>query len=248
MLTISVNSLDLNFNSVDSADIKARALAVLDKNEMSRYKQFRQEKRALPFLAGRLLVKTALAETLGCSPETIRLKISDNGKPSLEDEKGEWYFSISHAQGHVLVALADRKLGVDLESEQRFSSALLTNPRFFSPALVDDLATRDNAGKVAALYWTAIEAIVKLEDSSVFSERTHFDFFLNARYEYPFQRQRALISWQENSSYIASLALELQTLEAISLSFRDFLTGEKSRKVILAQTCGLECNNSFSEG
>ncbi|MBQ8040307.1 MAG: 4'-phosphopantetheinyl transferase superfamily protein [Lachnospiraceae bacterium] len=65
-------------------------------------------------LAAGLLLRYAL-EQHGISYESAKIIIGENGKPYLE-EKENFYFSISHSQDLVVCAVADKELGVDVES------------------------------------------------------------------------------------------------------------------------------------
>lgn len=64
------------------------------------------------FVAGRRLVRLMLAPMLGCASDGFAITLDPLGRPFVTD--GPW-FSISHCDGWVGVALAATEVGLDLE-------------------------------------------------------------------------------------------------------------------------------------
>lgn len=77
----------------------------------ARAKRFLKEEDRLRSLAGELLLRKVLRETHGIT--VPQLGVGPCGKPQLMS--GEPFFNISHAGAHVLLAVGDVPLGVDVE-------------------------------------------------------------------------------------------------------------------------------------
>lgn len=73
-----------------------------------------------------MLVRRELARLTGCRPEEIQIRLSDTGKPYVDD--AGIFFSVSHAGRLAGAAFADREVGFDIE-QIRPSPANLT--KFF---------------------------------------------------------------------------------------------------------------------
>ena len=108
------------------ATVRPRAvadhLAVLDAVEQRRYAALRTTEVRQRFVAGRLLLRTAVAERLGVEPGTVPLVTrctgcggTDHGKPAVAGSELE--VSLSHSADTVVVAVAaGPAVGVDVES------------------------------------------------------------------------------------------------------------------------------------
>ncbi len=137
-------------------------LASLPLVEQARLVRKRREADKRASTLGKILLRQGL-EALGFDPRLLRkLQYTASGKPFLEDGPS---FSITHADGHVVVALSAEapRLGVDCELEATKTKLVL-----------DDLEETMTAGQwrdihgaadPAARYlelWTMKESIVKL--------------------------------------------------------------------------------------
>lgn len=233
--------VELYTGQVD-AHLLQQALDVLDENEMQRFKRFKAEHAAQQYLLGRLLIKTALAEKLQIPAKLCRIHLSDNGKPSLANNP-DWHFSLAHCDGAVVVAVANQKIGVDVENVARFGRSSVLNEHFFSATVLDSIKTlakdaenRHTDNELAALYWTAMEAIVKLEDTSIFSERSRFSQVLNAKLHYRCERDIALASWRLSQEFYCSVAIESKNPQPLSFQFHMPYRQSFGLPELLAQT------------
>ena len=86
----------------------------LDVSERQRYERFLSPARRHQFGTGRVLLKRVLARYLSQPPEAIRLLYTDQRKPFLA---GNLAFNLSHAGPYLLVAVARRAVGVDIQEE-----------------------------------------------------------------------------------------------------------------------------------
>lgn len=108
------------------------------------------EQRRLEWFASRLLVRELLGQ------ETLVAKHQD-GAPYIVNSS--LYLSISHTNGYAVVAVADKKVGVDVELITR--SALRASSRFMNDNELSALEN-DCANIVSLLHWSAKEALFKV--------------------------------------------------------------------------------------
>lgn len=106
--------------SVDDAAL-AKGLAWLSAGEAARHRGFVRPHRQRQFLIGRTLLRMALAEVLGCSPESLLFEqLAGRAprllKPAAAKNGAAPGFSISHSGQWVACAVsADTALGLDIE-------------------------------------------------------------------------------------------------------------------------------------
>ncbi|HET7291827.1 MAG TPA: 4'-phosphopantetheinyl transferase superfamily protein [Vicinamibacteria bacterium] len=139
------------------------AHTLLDGDERARAARFRNAEARDRFLAGRGLLRALLGERLGRPPGAVRLRLEANGRPVLADPDARVRFSVSHAGDRVVVALADRDVGVDIERLRPLPDALDLARRFFAAGEVAVLASEplDRRADVFLVLWTRKEALLK---------------------------------------------------------------------------------------
>ncbi len=235
------------FYIADTTRIQPRildqALALLDQTEQSRYSNFKAEEARKNFLLGRLLAKTALAQSLKQEAGELLFAISENGKPFLENKQA--FFSIAHCQGAVLVAVSSQAVGVDIEQQSRFYSEKIVNEQFFSRQLLKSIQLAENQARRAAQYWTAIESLVILKDSSIFPERKAFHHLVQSNMTYPNKDDTVFISWKFSDTLVASFALWGSGQQPLNVNYIDFLNKANQNFMLLGITEGqsLSVNN-----
>lgn len=111
------------------------------------------------YLAGRYLVRGALARWLDISPSSIPLELSLSGKPFLPSM--DLHFSISHTGKVVAVVFSSLEAGIDLEQERSVDMGALAR-RFFSPDEAMFLQKSDSLADFFQL-WCAREAAIKAD-------------------------------------------------------------------------------------
>lgn len=100
---------ELNLAEVSEEELE-QWYAEMDENSRVRVDAM-SAKRRRESLAGDHLARTALAEKSGKASRDILICREENGKPV----GGEGFFSISHSGEHVVCAVSDRPVGVDVE-------------------------------------------------------------------------------------------------------------------------------------
>ena len=133
-------------------DAVADALPYLDDRRRSRIRRLRVPlKRAQCVAAGLLLTKVLGKE--GTAPP---LTYDENGKPYLADNR-DTYFSITHSDKWVFLAVADCKIGIDAQMPRKVCPRLAA--RSTSP---EELAwVKENTEPHFTRLWTMKEAYLK---------------------------------------------------------------------------------------
>ncbi|WP_035375373.1 4'-phosphopantetheinyl transferase family protein [Pseudoduganella violaceinigra] len=154
----------LDLAACDDAAL-ARGLESLGASVQQRFRRFRREERQRQFLAGRLLLRRALADASGADGTQIQF-FERPGLPPLASMPGaQPYFSISHAGRWVACVVsmsAPLGLDVELQSRQRDFSALAEHS--FDAATAQRIAALPPTQRALPFYreWCRLEAAYKL--------------------------------------------------------------------------------------
>lgn len=115
-------------------------------------------KKINSFLAYEFL-KHIACELLNTDKDKITIKFTENGKPYIENSQN-FYFSISHSENIIAVAIADNELGVDIEKIRAINTSL--SGRFFTKNEIDYIEKNTAKNKDAFFeLWTKKEAYIK---------------------------------------------------------------------------------------
>jgi 4'-phosphopantetheinyl transferase len=148
------------------------ALTPLERDRAERY-------RAVPvrqqFVVGRGLLRRLLGGYLGVAPHAVPITYTEAGKPVLAggafagDPGRALHFNLTHTTGLALIAVAARRVGVDVERVRHIPDADGLIERFFSPAERAAYRGLPEAARPAAFYrgWTCKEAVIKAAGASV---------------------------------------------------------------------------------
>ncbi|MGV8883527.1 MAG: 4'-phosphopantetheinyl transferase family protein [Rhodoglobus sp.] len=155
-------TLELRFLRLPlSAQQRAEALAVLSPAEVERYTVTPRD----DFIAGRLLLRTVLAELTGAAPDEVVLDATcpDCGKQHgrVTAPGTDLYVSISHSAEVAVVAVADVPIGIDVESEP-------------SPEALAAIGAV--AGEASITRWTRVEAVLKADGRGLRVDPRHVVF------------------------------------------------------------------------
>lgn len=147
-------------------DATRAAAAVLSADEGSRAARFHFERDRRDYVAAHALVRRALARCDGRPPESLLFGAGEHGKPFLLAADGtasRWEFSLSHADGMVACAVAERAVGVDVERLDRVPDVDALATSVCSSAELERLAALDPARRRERfiVLWTLKEALVK---------------------------------------------------------------------------------------
>lgn len=142
-------------------DEKNNSSHLLDKNELIRLSHMTHPKRRREFIIGRVLIKQVLADLLGQNPNDILLSLKENRIPYLPNS--DLYFSLSHSESFVLLAVSEYPVGIDIEQIKPRNlnrlKSVLTQQQIQTMQLLSD-----DEEKTAFFYrcWTMKEASFKL--------------------------------------------------------------------------------------
>lgn len=142
--------------------------AVLSDDERQRQLRFTREPAARTFVVGRALLRTVLAERLGCTPQSLRFTRDANDKPQLAFLVTEGHstlqFNLSHSNDWIVLAVSEvGAVGIDIETSLRGTDILGIARRYFPRAefeLLSALPQPQRAPTFCEL-WTIKEACVK---------------------------------------------------------------------------------------
>lgn len=155
-------------------------ISLLDDLETLRYKNFKGSAAGECFAQTRSLLKNLLAERLQCDPIDILLDISASGKPTLSiklqpKKTCSWYFSLSHSQQSIVIAISQQNIGIDVDMIARSGKPYLRASRLINPhvgALIH--GAEGEQQQAFSHYWCAMEAYVKLKGTGIAIERQGF--------------------------------------------------------------------------
>ena len=90
----------------------------------------------------------------------LEFSINQNNKPYLESHS-DTYFNISHTKNHIVMAVADQEIGVDIEETVSKKSFMSIARRYFSSCEVKELEQSTDLKKDFYTLWTLKESQVK---------------------------------------------------------------------------------------
>jgi 4'-phosphopantetheinyl transferase len=137
---------------------------LLSPEEQQRALKFHFEIDRERFVVGRGNLRRLLGEQLRCEPGDILFRTGDLGKPELRcGPRPEVFFNVSHSGDAVLIAVAERPVGVDVEQPRRGLNARELAQRFYCAEEWEELRRLEGNDQDQAFFrcWTRKEAIVK---------------------------------------------------------------------------------------
>jgi 4'-phosphopantetheinyl transferase len=162
---IRILCLDLRGLGAGALEVFARTL---DAGETARAARFVFEEDRRAYIAAHGLLRRALAESFGRTPEDWRFGEGAHGKPQLLDPPPGLApaFNLSHCRSMVAVAIGrDLELGVDVEAQERADRLdMRVAERFFARDETARLwAIADESARNACFLkiWTLKEAVIK---------------------------------------------------------------------------------------
>jgi len=171
---------------------------------------------AKSYIGGRLLLKYAISQKGLSSSLLEKIRYSEHGKPSFEDQ----HFSISHSDRYVVLIFGTAfPVGIDIEMKKNIDLKLFEY--LFTIKEWDSILTAENSTERFYWYWVRKEALLKavgcslkaLRELEVFEEH---GIYKNKRYYFePFEF---------NTSFNGMIAMEKKERFKVNvLSFKDLL-------------------------
>ena len=150
------------------ADELARGAAWLSLAETDRAARFGTEALRRKYTAGRSTLRAVLGGVLGVEPAAVAIRRGARGRPELAGGPPALDFNISHTEGGAVIGIAHglptgRRIGVDVERQDRGLAADRLARKFLSPDEQAELAGLDADGRRSRFlrYWTCKEAMSK---------------------------------------------------------------------------------------
>lgn len=139
----------------------------LTPDERDRAARYRSGRPRDEFTAVRGAARHVLGGCLGLPPHVVPIVYTPNGKPELAG--GGVRFNVTHTHGLGLVAVAGRRVGVDVERVRPVPDAAGLVGRFFSAAERDQFHALPEADRPAAFLrgWVCKEAVIKAAGATV---------------------------------------------------------------------------------
>jgi len=157
--------------------------AILDAGELEHERRYRLERLRKQHVVTRALVRSALERLTGDAAESFRFVVGPYGKPRLVDEdRYPWRFSLSHADGAVLCAVADRiDLGADLERLDRRVNLDIAE-RYFTKREIAQIHAAPEADRPRRFldFWTLKEAFLKAMGTGLATPLSRFTFGIDS--------------------------------------------------------------------
>jgi len=159
--------------SIANLDLESSRLEELKKllaaDELARAERFHFEQDRRRFIAGRGLLRQALASYCDTPPEFLRFGYSSYGKPFLVSYPG-LHFNLSHADAVVVVAVStSHRVGIDVEplpqdaTVDSVAGLVFSDPELAALHRVGGMLRR----RLFARLWTRKEAYIKADGRGV---------------------------------------------------------------------------------
>lgn len=138
--------------------------SILSPEEKARLGQMTAEKRRKEFVQGRFGLRQLSSIYLGISPESVKITLDENGKPSLGHGPSSPGISLSHSDGRIVYALSSVPVGVDIERRRPVDVNRLASGHFSAHERVALEKLTDERARLEFFFdhWTRKEAVSKL--------------------------------------------------------------------------------------
>jgi 4'-phosphopantetheinyl transferase len=161
-LVLLGNEVHVWHANIDVSNNHDSLMALLDAEERSRVSRFKQTFPRKQFLIARAFLRMVLASYLGIEANEVELRRTQHGKPELREESG-LQFNLSYSGSVVVLAVANRQVGIDVEQIREDIEVLELADRFFSRDEAQWLRLRPADELLSSFFscWTAKEAYIK---------------------------------------------------------------------------------------
>ena len=135
----------------------------LTESERQRARSIRLERPRRAFVVGRLLLRSTVARIAGVPPDEVGIELEPTGRPVLTGALSRYFVSIAHSGCYVVVGVAQRQIGVDVEQLRQSAPSPRLMARVCSPDELRLLEGMTDADRAAAFMtvWARKEAYGK---------------------------------------------------------------------------------------
>ncbi len=158
---------------------------LLSQEELQKQQRFHFERDRHRYLVTRAMVRTVLSRYAEVGPRQWRFETNEFGKPSIapehRDAKGI-EFNVSHTDGLVVMGVARRAIGVDVENVHAREVDVEIADRYFAPAEVAALRAVPGKHRHHRFfeYWTLKESYIKGRGMGLSTPLDRFAFHLDS--------------------------------------------------------------------
>lgn len=141
----------------------------LTEEDIAKSNSFRQETHRFRTLVGRLMLRLASAQRVGCDPSALKLAENHAGKPYWEN--AELCFNLSHSGDYVWLAIGGKQqLGLDIQHQDPNIDTAAIADYALHPSEMAYLEDQPEPAKRPAFFdlWVLREAALKASGESVF--------------------------------------------------------------------------------
>ena len=158
VVTIASSSADTM-----SSDELDEATQRLNESEQQRAGNIRLERPRRAFVLGRLLLRSTVARVADVPTDDVGIELEPTGRPALTGALRQYFVSIAHSGGHVVVGVAKRQIGVDVEQLRQSAPSPQLMARVCSPEELRllELMTRADRATAFMTVWARKEAYGK---------------------------------------------------------------------------------------
>lgn len=190
----------------------------LAESERERANRYAIERPRLQFVAARGTLRELLARYLNCEPADVPLGVEPDGKPVLANT--DLHFNVTHSGERGLIAVANQRVGIDLEAIRPMPNAAGLVERFFGPAESEQFAALPDDLKLEGFFrgWTCKEALLKAVGTGIQNvDKCVVDLDPRRptnviRFDHPAEHGAwRLAAWEPEAGYTAALAVEDET-------------------------------------
>ena len=174
-----------------SDNLLERYAALLSDDERQRNQRYRFAADRRRDLIARALLRTQLGERLQLAPESLVFERGEHGKPALVlnncsvpsdhsalKSANHLQFNLSHSDDWIVLAIADNRIGVDIESTARKNDVMAIADRYFFGSEIEELTSFDDSEQRQRFfdYWTLKEAYMKARGEGISLGLSKFGF------------------------------------------------------------------------
>lgn len=135
---------------------------LLAPEEKTRSTSFFHEADTHRFIIGKAMLRILLGNYLNTSPESLTFSTGMNNKPVLNfQSKSIIDFNISHSGDYILIAIADKPVGIDIEHYNIDSGSQEIMKVVFSKKEMSFITEQAHPDKTFYKLWTRKEALLK---------------------------------------------------------------------------------------
>jgi len=177
-----------------STSEKTAGLLMLSLAERKRYARFKDERSANLYLFGKILTRKILGRLINYPPEKLAFKKNKFGCPALLRPKNtSLNFNLSHSGNFVVLAVGQKKLGIDVEIIRPIDASIFKNN--FSKKELDLIKRKKTGLRNFYQIWTLKESFIKALGKGLSHPLSDISFLLGPKNQIKLEKQSNNRRW-----------------------------------------------------